>query len=253
MSPSPIRPLPRILLAEDDHAFRLVCTHKLRHEGYIVVAVENGDDALKILKEQKPDLLLLDLILPKKTGFSVLEERAKSKDLLAIPVIVLSVLAQESDREQAIELGATDYFSKEDMSFPQLLTKVNTLLRHHPTKQKEDLSKYIPLFMADALKILKNVEKHLQTLKSDPYNQEAIDETWRMFHSLHGTASMLKLKALADLCLAPELLFREIHDEGRHVSGTIIHETEHVMEHIQTSLKEVAKRFDSKKRTWKKP
>lgn len=118
----------RILVAEDEPAIAKALELKLTHAGYQVELAVDGDDALTKLGAGKYSMLLLDLIMPKKDGFAVLEalQTAKKK----VPVIVLTNLGQEEDLERAKKLGATDYFVKADTPIADVIGHVEEKLKH---------------------------------------------------------------------------------------------------------------------------
>lgn len=102
----------KILVAEDEHAMAQALALKLGHAGFEVTGVANGEDVLKALEAGHFDLVLLDLVMPKLDGFSVLARLKEKKD--PTPVIVLSNLGQEEDAEKAKRLGAKEYYIKSD-------------------------------------------------------------------------------------------------------------------------------------------
>jgi len=115
-----------ILLVEDDPFLSSVLRMKLEKESFKVVRAADGDEALNFLTEQgvKPDLILLDLILPKKNGFEVLETIRQDPLLEKLPVIIISNLGQPSDIERGKALGVIDYFIKARLSIEELVNKV---------------------------------------------------------------------------------------------------------------------------------
>lgn len=119
----------KILIAEDDHF--LVKMYKLQLEdGIADITVEialNGQEAIDSLKKELPDLLLLDLLMPEVDGFHVLEYIKKEK--LQLPVVILSNLSQDVDKEKCIALGAKDYFVKSDMDLDELSDKIKKFLK----------------------------------------------------------------------------------------------------------------------------
>lgn len=117
---------PTVLLIEDDPFLSSVLRLKLEKESFKVVRAADGDEALDFLTEQgvKPDLILLDLILPKKNGFEVLETIRQDPLLEKLPVIIISNLGQPSDIERGKALGIIDYFVKARLSIEELVTKV---------------------------------------------------------------------------------------------------------------------------------
>ena len=118
----------RILLAEDDRFLRKAAEARLRQHGFTVFTAVDGEEALRLARAEKPDLLLLDLIMPKVQGFEVLKALKQDPATAAIPVIVLSNLGQERDVQQAMELGALAYFIKAHLSLQELVVKVDEVL-----------------------------------------------------------------------------------------------------------------------------
>lgn len=101
-----------ILIVEDDKYEATVMENKLLNAGYDVLVARNGAVALKLVREKKPDLIILDLILPELDGFDTLQQLKSDENLKDIPVVVLSNLGEEEDIKQAMSLGASDYFVK---------------------------------------------------------------------------------------------------------------------------------------------
>jgi len=114
----------KILLVEDDKFLLKFFAARLKEEDFEVVLAEDGEEAVRRVKEEKPDLILLDLILPKKDGFAVLKEIKSDEKTKNIPVFVLSNLGQESDREKAKELGAVDYLVKVNFDLKEIIKKI---------------------------------------------------------------------------------------------------------------------------------
>ncbi len=99
----------KILLVEDDNFLSTILGNRLKKEGFAVLQASNGEEALSILKTEQPSLIILDLILPKKSGFDVLETISADPQLNRIPVVVFSNLGQDSDIEKIKALGALEY------------------------------------------------------------------------------------------------------------------------------------------------
>src|SRR3989344_2362293 len=99
----------KILLVEDDNFLSTILGNRLKKEGFVVLQALNGEEALSILKTERPSLIILDLILPKKSGFDVLETISADPQLNQIPVVVFSNLGQDSDIEKIKALGALEY------------------------------------------------------------------------------------------------------------------------------------------------
>lgn len=119
----------KILIADDDNFFRNFYSIKLKENGFEVESAIDGDDTLKKLKTFLPDLLLLDIIMPNKDGFSVLQLKRNDPMIRSIPVIIFSTLGQENDIKKASELGVNTYINKSYFDFPNMLKKINTLLK----------------------------------------------------------------------------------------------------------------------------
>lgn len=101
----------RILVADDDPLLRSLLVHKLSAEGHLVLTAEDGAQALAVIREQKPDLIVLDALMPVMDGFEVLR-RLKAEHLFNTPVIMLTALKREQDIVGALQLGAADYLVK---------------------------------------------------------------------------------------------------------------------------------------------
>lgn len=119
----------KVLIIEDDEQVSRVYVIKLKQENIETIVVKDGEDGLVKLVSEKPDLCLLDLMLPKKDGFWVLEEVLKKTELKKIPVVVLSNLGQEQDKERALNLGAREYLVKADVSIKDVVEKIKKYLK----------------------------------------------------------------------------------------------------------------------------
>jgi two-component system, OmpR family, alkaline phosphatase synthesis response regulator PhoP len=102
----------KVLLVEDDESLRIMYETKFKQQGAKVISAQDGAEALEKANKEKPDLILLDVILPQLDGFSVLEELKKNKETEKMPVIMLTNLSTEEDKEKAKKLGAIDYIVK---------------------------------------------------------------------------------------------------------------------------------------------
>ena len=118
----------RILLAEDDRFLRKAGAVALRQHGYTVLLAVDGEEALRIARAERPDLVLLDLIMPKLQGFEVLRALKEDPDTRPIPVIVLSNLGRDRDVQQTMEAGAVGYFTKANLSLRDLVKQVESAL-----------------------------------------------------------------------------------------------------------------------------
>jgi len=113
-----------ILVAEDDIYYANIYKVKLTKEGFDVVIAANGDWAIKLARQKKPDLVLLDLIMPVKDGFEFLKEIKKDPILAKTKIVVLSNLGQEEDIKKAREYGIDGYFIKTNVSIQELVSKI---------------------------------------------------------------------------------------------------------------------------------
>ena len=126
----------RIIVADDDRMFRKVAETTLRRQGYDVATASDGEEALQLIRSERPDMIILDLIMPKLQGFDVLTILKQDTLTSAIPVIVLSSLTQEQDKQEALDLGAVAYFNKTTFSMSELVKQVeNTLTQGHESCQ----------------------------------------------------------------------------------------------------------------------
>ncbi len=117
-----------VLLAEDDIFLTQLLTTRLQRAGINVIKAVDGEDILNILKTTTPDLILLDIILPKKSGFEVMEEMRANPLLKSGPIIIISNLGQESDIARGKQLGAVEYFIKAQTSIDDLVVKIKEFL-----------------------------------------------------------------------------------------------------------------------------
>ena len=119
----------RILLAEDDRLLRKAAEATLKRKGFTVFTAEDGEEAFRVAQAELPDLILLDLIMPKRQGFDVLRDLKGCPETARIPVIVLSNLGQERDIQQAMESGAVAYYVKANLSLEGLVKRVEEALQ----------------------------------------------------------------------------------------------------------------------------
>ena len=118
----------KILFIEDESALQKAATQVLSETGYEVSSALDGETGLRVAREWKPDMILLDLILPKKNGFEVLKELKEDKQTQNIPVIILSNLEGGGDVQKALELGATTYLVKTNYSLQDIVEKIKGIL-----------------------------------------------------------------------------------------------------------------------------
>jgi DNA-binding response OmpR family regulator len=119
----------KILIIEDDQFLRELISQKLTREGYEVLEAIDGEKGLDAAKTSKPDLILLDLILPGIDGFEVLTEIKKDSNLSIIPIIILSNLGQRDEVEKGLKMGATDYLIKAHFTPAQIIEKIKNIVK----------------------------------------------------------------------------------------------------------------------------
>ena len=117
----------RILVAEDQQSLRKAEVAALAEKGFTVIATKNGEEALRAIQAEIPDLVLLDLLMPGRLGFAVLKELKKDPKTASIPVIVLTNLA-EAEWKVVREMGAVDYWVKADLTLEELVSRVEKTL-----------------------------------------------------------------------------------------------------------------------------
>ena len=120
----------RILVAEDDPDIFKVVEFRLRHAGHEISYAPNGEVALVKARAERPDLLLLDVMMPVRDGFEVLAELRADPVMQELPIIILTTYGQEAAIVKGIQGGADDYIVK-PFSFPDLLKRIDVVLARH--------------------------------------------------------------------------------------------------------------------------
>ena len=118
----------KILLVEDEEIMISLLQRKLTMEGYEISVTRDGEEGLKAMREVKPDLILLDIIMPKMGGFEVMTEMQKDKTLAKIPVIVISNSGQPVEIDRTQKLGAKDWLIKTEFDPQEVIEKVKKQL-----------------------------------------------------------------------------------------------------------------------------
>jgi DNA-binding response OmpR family regulator len=117
-----------VLLVEDDIFLSSIYQKKFEMEGFKVTPVDNGEKVLAEAKKKQPDIVLLDILLPKRDGFSVLAQLKEDPETKEIPVILLTNLGQKDDVDKGIEAGAADYLIKAHFKPSEIVDKVRKVL-----------------------------------------------------------------------------------------------------------------------------
>lgn len=119
----------KILIIEDEEILLDLLNKKLTQEGYQVDIAKDGQEGLAKLKAEKPDLVLLDIVMPKMGGFELIEEINKDKKLKGLPIIIISNSGQPVELDRARELGVSDWLIKTDFSPQDVIDKVKKQLK----------------------------------------------------------------------------------------------------------------------------
>jgi CheY-like chemotaxis protein len=124
---------PKILFIEDEAVMQKAVSEFLGVKGYKIISAMDGESGANIARMEKPDLILLDLILPKKNGFEVLKELKNDESTKQIPVIVLTNLSEMGDIGKVLELGVTTYMVKSDQTLQDIFAVVEKTLGGTPS------------------------------------------------------------------------------------------------------------------------
>jgi DNA-binding response OmpR family regulator len=119
----------KLLLIEDDTILSKVINEELGEAGFDVLLSYDGEDGLELAKTENPDLIILDIVMPRKDGFEVLEELQQDDKLKEIPIIILSNLGHDDDIKKGTDLGATDYLIKSRWTIKEVVDKVEKCLK----------------------------------------------------------------------------------------------------------------------------
>ena len=130
----------KIIIVEDEEILRNLLYKKLTAEGYKVETAEDGEEGLAKIKVDRPDLILLDIIMPKMNGIEMMEEMAKEESLKGIPVIVVSNSGQPVEIDKAQKLGARDWLVKTEFEPQEVIDKVIAQIGRGSTEEGEEFS-----------------------------------------------------------------------------------------------------------------
>ncbi len=133
-----------IFVVEDEKPISDLLKYNLEKEGFRVSSSENGEEALGIIKEKKPDLILLDWMLPDLSGIKICQFLKQDSVVRDIPIIMLTAKGEEEDKVKGLNTGAEDYITK-PFSFPELLARVKSILRRVKPSTVSDEASYLDL------------------------------------------------------------------------------------------------------------
>ncbi|MDK0953803.1 response regulator transcription factor [Clostridium perfringens] len=131
----------KVLIVDDEEHIRELIKFNLKKEGYDIEVAVNGTEALKLIREIKFDLILLDLMLPEIDGLEVCKEIRRNEETSDIPVMMITAKGEEFDKVLGLELGADDYITK-PFSIRELMARVKALLRRSNVKKEENIIKF---------------------------------------------------------------------------------------------------------------
>jgi DNA-binding response OmpR family regulator len=118
----------RILLVEDEEMLSNMYQVKFQNDGFTMIKANNGEEGLQLADKEKPDFILLDVIMPKMDGFTVLKKLKENPNTKNIPVLLLTNLGQDEDVKKGNELGAVGYLVKANITPSEVVAKVKSLL-----------------------------------------------------------------------------------------------------------------------------
>ena len=131
-------PAPRILLVEDDLALATAYKVRMKAEGFDVLHCPNGEAAMSEALDYRPDLILLDIMMPKISGFDVLDILRNTKETADTKIIILTALSQPSDRQRAKDLGADDFLVKSQAVISDVMSRIRFHLGLKPLPQTSE-------------------------------------------------------------------------------------------------------------------
>ncbi len=161
-----------IAIIEDEEILVDVLTKKIQTEGYAVVAAADGEKGLEVIEKQKPDLILLDIVMPKMNGYEVLEALQQKFGKTMPPVIIISNSGQPVEIDKAINLGAKDYIIKAQFTPEEVITKVNKFMG----KSKQPADKPVTPAAMEQDKPIDNTaaEAHVLVVEDDQFLRDLL-------------------------------------------------------------------------------
>ena len=119
----------RLLLVEDDRSLRRACEASLRQRGYTVTTAADGEEGLRVARTERPDLVLLAMLMPKPSGLDVLRALRGDEATRSLPVVILSNSSREQDVQEVTKLGISGYFVKANLSLQEMGDKIDRILK----------------------------------------------------------------------------------------------------------------------------
>jgi len=125
-----------ILIVDDDPSLLDMYVERIKAEGAIVLEANNGEEAIKVAKEEHPQIILLDIMMPKVNGFEVLKNLKADSDTATIPIVILTALADDQKRRQAFALGAADFIVKSEILPIDVVEKLRKIIAPEPEQKQ---------------------------------------------------------------------------------------------------------------------
>ena len=119
----------KIVIVEDDPFLNRVLLSKLKKFDFDIIQIKDGNKVMDIISKEMADLILLDLMLPQKSGFEILADLKKDVKLKDIPVLILTNLGQDEEKKRGLSLGALEYLVKTDIKLEEIVEKINNYLK----------------------------------------------------------------------------------------------------------------------------
>ena len=163
--------LAKVLLVEDEKSIVTLIKYNLEKEGFKVFCSETGEDALKIIKEKIPDLVILDWMLPDTSGIDVCRQIKVDKKLKNIPVLILTAKGEPDDKIKGLEVGADDYVTK-PFNNKELLLRIKSLIKRSKPSLLEDLGIFKDLKID---RITRKVFRENKEIKLGPIEYKLLD------------------------------------------------------------------------------
>ena len=146
----------RILVVDDEAAQREIIVYNLEAAGFEVMSADNGEDAVLMVQEEHPNLVVLDWMMPKLSGLEVCRQLRSNKETKEIPIILLSARSEDVDKVRGLEIGADDYVSK-PFSVVELMARINAQLRRHSASLAGEKLTYMDIELhSDTHRVFRN-------------------------------------------------------------------------------------------------
>ena len=161
----------KILLVEDDKSLQQLIVYNFKKEGFKINTISNGDEALYLILENQPDLILLDWMLPNTSGIEIIRQLKINKNTMSIPVIMLTAKSEEPDKLRAFEIGADDYITK-PFSTAELLARTKALLKRTKLQQDNQIINFQDISLN---KEKRRVNRGKRTVKLGPMEYKLLE------------------------------------------------------------------------------